>query len=1501
MAAKTAHTKSETKLTALETLIEFKYLLAYQMKANWLAFCINRLLSTIFVLLCYAISGSSVVIDFRTGVTAVDVFWLSESQIEVVFSHNIISYLEYFVLTVALCFTVSSLHLLLRLWNTTLKNVVDIHSGFEGSNTNKLSYFVITWAGPFSIALFGLEKLNEKQSGVTAHNSDFDSAIRITLIVVAFIYLPLGCLFSYVGFSDRRSANSITLRPLSRYMWLEQLSFTFAASSLFFTAFDFNMTEYIFLAHLLMSLYKWKELSMLPFSNTTVTQWCLIIAFCENSVLVVICVARLFVSSIAIVSYFSSSLIVMVLILVGKVGDNLGIKLLLHQLFDKNLSLNLSKVKLTVWILADVRLHLKQVKEQHLLLNGFCKDSFFFLFVSFFKRHKSECHLTNCICFGRKDGADGGVCVRPKKYANLKSMIKDLITLSLKGVVANMPKEVGIHAQYIYAHWLVHCERNLISGLVTIAQIKAQNPPIRIRLALEMLVREIRIIHESRQNNLSDEKFRQNSLVDLIQAQKEFDLISKNVHNFLQTFELLCAELMSSKIVFQEVQNLVVMLTKEEEELKDSMGRFNHNLKIQRFKQIFMREFALHFNYSLETSTNKLNLDIDPSTLINIPEQNFYLMVGAYSRDLNKIIDCSKNIDMLLGQSARALRQTDVSKIIPPPVSEHHETYIANYVIKAKSEIMDSVRFAFLVNSDGFLVSVKITIKNYFDYRNHRFLLFCHIKKKKPAHNVLCDGWGRIYGMTPQVAKIFAWNPSEDIGAAFIQKYVPHFAEVFDKNTLSKKMEPSFKQKLEEINRQLMHAHLAFFSLTSTKQSMDADKSTEEERRQRLERHSPAMQVIYQTLSRYCKYQPRRYKLKASMNYVSVNSKLFYVINFSKINPVQLSDIQIKSRWMMFLYRISIMKIFVKAWKLGHDVNVRNNFKKDDPCFRKASTFKEIVRPLPMTNRRVAVSSIMVSNQTLPKAESTEPRESIVKVKEYLPVEFTLVRLLFFFLVCLSLFYYGYTLNYTIQKASQTISLMDETISAETIFSPIIELMIAKQFKNDYKSEPGLSLANQIESEWFEKSQKVFEIFRLRPELISEAAFESASFIYNSTDDAFDRESQFNVFDTMTYTMHFLNRKTVSPRLVTKSSGMFETIRKQFSKNSAINPSMIMVDQLAALVEYNTIFFVVVVAVFSVLFFILALRLHNYRNMLIEFGTKIQFQGDVFRRIQKLRILLELGQNKFSIDNSDIKKNELAAITVYKTIPFPWVRVLSMSVISSVCLFWYAGYLIIPLQRFSQNLIQIIEIKKLITQNSFDMGIALHRILSPTSIMALDVDSFRERVYLQNSYLSNARSLTFWNEEIQRTFQSHLCSESPLRQYDFCTTVEEGLFNKCYVTASTYIMQRVPVWLKNMNADPPTSIFANMVMIRIATQWLTEIIKEMGLNVYSETIAVSAIGIVLAILSTVLMIWIFVSLFEKGTRANLRACFKLVRFLRTELILSNSRIKQFVYRANRSN
>lgn len=1501
MAAKSAHNKTEVKQTARENLIEFRYLLAYQMKANWLAFCISRLLGFIFIIFCFAISSSIIVLHFEKSDNLLDLYSLSGSQIIIRLPPSVLRYAQFIILAVLLSFTGSTTYLLLRLWNASPKQIIDIHSSFEGTIPNKLSYYLLTWAGPFSLTLLGLDQMCKVKDEEALFDGGLSLAARIILIAVSVVYLPLGWLFSYVGFSDRRSANNVTLQPLSNYLWYDQISFTLSAFSIFSIGFGFNISEYIFVGYLALSSKKWTELSMLPFSDTAVTQFCLIINFCENISLVVISFSSLFRNSINFALYFSLPLILAIFILAGRVGSNLGTRVLLSQLFNKSLNLDLTKIKLMVWILADVRLRLKQIKEQPLLLNRFYKDSFFFLLVSFFKRHKSECHLTNCICHGRSDKLDGDTCVRPKKYINLKSMIKDLITLSLRGVISTMSEAISIQALYIYAHWLVHCERNVVYGLVTIAQLKARNVPVRIMFALEMLVREIRLIHESRQNNLSEEKIRQNSLVEIIRAQKEFEIVSKNSRNFLRTFESLCSELISTQIVFQEVENYIVRLTKEEERLKGSMEAFKHNPKIRWFKQIFTRQFALHFNFSLETTPNKLNTDIESTEYKNYSDQNFFLLVGSYGRDLNKILDCSKNIDQLLGKNALATRYSDINKIIPQPVSESHNQYLINYINKAKSEIMDKVRLAFLVHNDGYLISVNMTIKNFFDYKNHRFLFFCHIKKKKQQQLVLCDNSGFIYGMTQRISKVFAWNPTQDVGNRQIYQYIPQLGEFFAKNKLSKKLEPSLQQKLDSANNQLMHTKLTYFSLSMKQSRQESERRLEDHEKDRSSNYTPAMQVIYQTLSRYCKYQPRRYKIKANITFLSANSSLFYVINFSKINPVQLSDIQIKSRWMTFLYRITIMKLFVKSWKLGHDINVRENLTKNDPSYRKASTFRELVRTLPATNRRVGLSSIMVSNHTLPRPDRAQSRESIIKVKDYLPLEFTLIRwVLLFFVLCVTS-YSVYSLNYLITKTTQTISFIDDTISPETIFNPLVELMTAKQFKNDFKAQPGLDLATEIESNWSAKAQKVFDIFQLKPELISESAFENSNFIYNSTDDTYERVSQYNVFDTMTHAMYYLNRKTVSPRLVTKSSGMLETIRQQLSKSIALNPSMIIIDELVTYMRYDIVIFTITFSLFFVIFFVIFVRLHRYKNMMIEFGTKIQFHNDVFRRIQKLRNLLGLGENKIKSDNSNAKKNELATITVYKSIPFPWIRVLAIIGTASVCLFWYTGFILIPLSNFSTNMIQIFETKKLITQNSFDTGIALHKILMPASIMALDVNQFRERVNSQNSFLSNDRSLSFWSEDIHRIFITSLCGDSPLSQYTFCDQVEGGLFKNSYLTASTYIIQRVPIWLNDLKSDPPEAIFASMIMIRIATLWLTEIIKTMGSNVCSNSIATSIVAFAISILTTAALVWIIIAVFERRSRFKLLACFRLVCFLRTELILSNSRIKQFIYKANRSN
>ena len=106
-----------------------------------------------------------------------------------------------------------------------------------------------------------------------------------------------------------------------------------------------------------------------------------------------------------------------------------------------------------------------------------------------------------------------------------------------------------------------------------------------------------------------------------------------------------------------------------------------------------------------------LNLVDSDYFKMSIVEEIGLIITSCNSLEMGKIKWCNNKISTLLGFSSAELKKNKINRIIPPAISQKHNSYIKKWVESYKSTFINKTRVTFFINNSNYLMPFILYLK----------------------------------------------------------------------------------------------------------------------------------------------------------------------------------------------------------------------------------------------------------------------------------------------------------------------------------------------------------------------------------------------------------------------------------------------------------------------------------------------------------------------------------------------------------------------------------------------------------------------------------------------------------------------------------------------------------------------------------------------------------------------------------------------------------------------
>jgi hypothetical protein len=942
-------------------------------------------------------------------------------------------------------------------------------------------------------------------------------------------------------------------------------------------------------------------------------------------------------------------------------------------------------------------------------------------------------------------------------------------------------------------------------------------------------------------------------------------------------------------------------MVKYEDTYMELLARFHDNPQIICFHDTFQRHFLWRYNKYSSSSQTKENPSFN-SSLANSVLNSFFLLVNATSNNFGVIIGCSKNIDGLLGVKKAAAIGISINHFIPHPINSFHDQFMQKSLQVNSMFIMDKLRNLFILDDRGFLVAVTIIIKRNYDYKNSSFNFFALIEKpEKKSEMIFCRQDGLISATTNRISHLFTGNSLEVIGKMPLSKIVPSLGAFFDRVNSDVTPPSGIQPIIDEFNANHLSKKINMFLQPipiAQPANFDSKKGLSQNSisNTNVVSDQNPLAIVFSALQLRTQSAPKRYGVKVEIQPIETPFEVFFVFRLSSIKPCYLTSAHLKCKMVVLMFRITLLKLFFRAcakkmsMQLVFNRKARRKSKKD-------STFKSMIKSIQSSNP-LMTSTIVNTQQDL--FEKRPLQQNVLKAGVYVPGEYQMVKYAAIFTIAMSLSVTIFVFVLVLDVLDESYPYFSISFSEPRFLASSFAYLTAKQMKIMNPSPEASILVKSWESLGLGRILANFNIFQEDPGVFEVLNLGHKNFSFSVQNELFEQSIPTNIYDSMINFGYSLNRPAVNQSLLTRVMGMLYNIQLAQQSVEVINPLRAILNKGTSSLMLINICLAGFLCLFLVAVTFILRRILGYLNMIYNFGTKLSFSEKTFKRITKLRLKIGASTSHQISHEKDTLETHTRISSEITNIKIPKIRYAILSLMLWVMflgfpLFAYIWHLTIT--TYSNRLV---DTRNLLTENSYKFSVCLQKILQPESKFVFDPEAILKKFIDQNTLMFNTDHSFPEMTPYKPMFQSNLCKLSGLKMYNFCPSLENGLFLNDYLTTSNYMIKNLPHWLKQKDISNMSDVFLIMSMMRALNPEFQTIINNINTHHFEDSVKSLKVVFICALLANAFFVGVSVFAVLFVLRRRMVAALRIVRLLKSKVVYSNSKIKAFVETANQS-
>jgi PAS domain S-box-containing protein len=1508
MEAKSTKNQNKSGMSTIQAvIIENLYYTVYTPRCSFFEFVLTRISMSFIQLGCIAImletkqifscsikesQGASIVI---TGMQ-ISVPWYFIIILELFCLFHLFTYLFFWFVLYLSNFLEYSNRLLF------IKNC------FGTKYMQGITFYIMSLAGPCLLTFYLINSQFLISGNGDALTGAIFSIFNYLILFFVVIYATFGMTLNITVLCDKPTDNGLSLRTGTLLLFYENMNITL---SILLILFQFNKNAsklLILVSSLLFAIFRSKEIMLEPYNNAKFNSACLMIFNCEMIVSFII-----FLINGSIIHIESSipitGLTLCVIILFGvRTGMLVNLKNLFYGVINADANISLIQIRIIGKYFAKLISAIKYTNKTIFYSAIKNEISPMFFCLAYCRHHLKNCKKVSCLCRGiderqLKSLQSTDLVTVAKEDFNISSLIKILMKLLLVEF-REKHYQLAEENETIYStiHWLVHVEKNCPLSLTLISDLKKRKISFSLTFRLAMIEKEIMVYERSQAVHSEDYINELNEFSQIINIEIEYKTILKPVMSFIKNFEKMYNNYAKRSVNLYKISQICVNIYESELLYLKKLRTFQDNLKIQWLDNMFNVYFYSKFNkYSIKEIEKSQK--VMENAEISFTKLTFYMLVSTEAKARGIIAECSKNIEQLLGIKKKGIKGVSINHFIPNPINKLHDKLIEGSLTTNKAKIMENFRRLFLIDDRGFIVPVKLVVKRYFDFKKSHFYYFAHIEKLSIKKEVIfCRQDGLIGGLSCRISLIFGIHLNEVVDKIELQFFIPSLKGFFDdfNNLKTSKDSTKMSKLIEDTNRKLQLESIYLFlrpvdsnSTNSNRNSIKVKRDSEPVQNCQFETNSLAL--VFSALQARTSSAPKRYKVKLNIQEIKTANESYFMIEFTTIKPISITNSQLKSKCVKFIFRMTLLKLFIRA--CVNKIPIDLILKKKDKKGRRVSAFKMMLRSMQSSNMLIN-SAMLASERSLKLKEKKD--NNIIKALNFFPFEFTFFKklgisgiLLSIILGFLFIFYVGQTSLYSFKYFSIAFSEAKFIVSSGAFLN----------HKTIASMSPSVDASNLIKSINSNKTLNIlanFYIFQNNTDLFTISKFNESKLEYKAIKNNFEVPVNVNLFDQMLEVAQYLNKldnSLVSVDMIIKKIYSIQLSQKD---NSSGDLLITVLDSLDWTINFATTLYTIFILSFLTLMTVILFRIQSYLNLLYTFGLKIDFSEKIFKKLNLFKQKIGDSLQRSSNYEKESDPGYLNVPNKVVRIRFnPFVLVTGLLVV--VGLFGSSSVLIhIWNNKFSMNMNRFLEIQNLFISNSYQFTLALEKILRPSSNLIFDQNLFIGQMVQQEVILFDSNSDFPEFSEYVSQFRTDLCNLRSVKNIAICSTIQNGIFMSDYKIVINYLIHNLPQWLNSTNISNISEIYCFVTLTRLINSDLNDIIGQISLNFLTQSLSLLQSFCFLMVICHVVFLYYFIAYAVRPMHRKLASAFRMVKLLKPSVIKTNSKMKDFVEYVNKS-
>lgn len=303
-----------------------------------------------------------------------------------------------------------------------------------------------------------------------------------------------------------------------------------------------------------------------------------------------------------------------------------------------------------------------------------------------------------------------------------------------------------------------------------------------------------------------------------------------------------------------------------------------------------------------------------------VQNQSFcFLIVSLSKNELGTILKADSKIKGLLGFEPSNLVNSTLSSILPPEVGDEHQKSMEDFIQTNSSEFNHHEKGNFLMCKEDGMRGVEIYIKPFVNIQNYSACLFTAVDGRKSTDQALiCDHLGSVLAVTKDFYNKTNWRFREAKKNSLIISLIPEAKSILEK-TQSGASSSSLGTD-ERLKYFEAFLYVDFIALKNHGSIENKERSP---------------QMLFEKTSQYSvktilpnlrssplqvsPFQPnlmdmpvKKFCIKFTVQELRISSRIFYCFDIPTIKPKALPDSITNQKVITFVFRISLLKIFIR-------------------------------------------------------------------------------------------------------------------------------------------------------------------------------------------------------------------------------------------------------------------------------------------------------------------------------------------------------------------------------------------------------------------------------------------------------------------------------------------------------------------------------------------------------------------------------------------------------------